>query len=493
MRATIVSSLVQVYADQLRAAGTSTRAADGASQSISLDLASTIYNATEPGVELTLAVTGNIAPLTAAEQARADALTTASVLLDHGDIATGRAAAQTLLASNPNDTDALALVAHSYLLEQDFDEAERLYRQAASIEPTNAGYQVALQDVETLRGSDDEVLAAAKQKLASPTTTEDGLRLLAHLTDRNGESAEAFAMMAAAFRERGKPQQAVGSLHEAVKYAEGTDLTTVTELAQQMVNDHPTVGLTHNILGRALSKAGDHDSAIMELKTATNIAPFNVGFITSLGDAYVQRAYARLEDGNYVGAEGDLNLAQSFDPGNKQLAEGRARVSAYRAEQDIDNGHHANALSRLSTAARGAPDDDAFKQDLANLYLRVATEYEKDGDTAIALSAYMKALEFDPDSTRARQHVSTLSHQRGLDALANQSYDTAIEHLQRAYDTYRPDATYGQDLAEAYNQRGQQRVALGDLDDAIDDFRAGISIDPTNTSLTANYSAAMWM
>ena len=52
-------------------------------------------------------------------------------------------------------------------------------------------------------------------------------------------------------------------------------------------------------------------------------------------------------------------------------------------------------------------------------------------------------------------------------------------------------ADYGTDLAETYNLRGQQELSIGNLDKAIADFKKGFAIDPTNTSLDANLSAAL--
>ena len=63
--------------------------------------------------------------------------------------------------------------------------------------------------------------------------------------------------------------------------------------------------------------------------------------------------------------------------------------------------------------------------------------------------------------------------------------------MERAYQTYRVNAAYGTDLARAYDLRGQLRVSLGKLSDAIQDFKKGIALDPSNTSLSANLSSAL--
>ena len=95
------------------------------------------------------------------------------------------------------------------------------------------------------------------------------------------------------------------------------------------------------------------------------------------------------------------------------------------------------------------------------------------------------------ESVTVRKYVAEAAHAVGVAALNSLDYDSAIANLERAYATYRPDATYGKDLARAYNARGQQRVALNELDDAILDFSRGFSVDSTNTTLNANYAAAV--
>ena len=43
----------------------------------------------------------------------------------------------------------------------------------------------------------------------------------------------------------------------------------------------------------------------------------------------------------------------------------------------------------------------------------------------------------------------------------------------------------------AYDARGQFRIALNDVDNAIEDLEKGIAVDPTNTTLIAHYTAAV--
>ncbi len=75
--------------------------------------------------------------------------------------------------------------------------------------------------------------------------------------------------------------------------------------------------------------------------------------------------------------------------------------------------------------------------------------------------------------------------------MSAQTYDSAIIHLERAYDTDRSNDSYRKDVASAYDLRGQLRVSQNKLDDAIADYKKGFALDPSNTSLDANLSAAL--
>ena len=102
-----------------------------------------------------------------------------------------------------------------------------------------------------------------------------------------------------------------------------------------------------------------------------------------------------------------------------------------------------------------------------------------------------RALEARSTSATLRRNVALLSHQEGLSALSAKNYDSAITHLDRARTTNGLNTVYRLDLARAYDARGQLRRSLGDLDDAIDDFKKGFALDPSNTSLDANLSSAL--
>ncbi len=438
---------------------------------------------------------GNTSRATAAastsDKERIEALKQSAALIDSGNSSAGREIAQKLVEKNGNDSTAIRLIAHSYLAEQDYENAERSYARAAALVPDNARFQADVANARALQGTDEEVITEARLKLKSPAHRVHALRLLLYLSNRSPDNIDVYLAMADGFADARKPTQVLGALQEAVKLADEDNVDEVISRAKQLAKDHPTVGMPHNILGRALQKDGQFNEALAEFKWAVDAAPTNLGYTQDLAAAYVARAETKLAANDPISAQSDLNTAQSMYPDATGLSEARARVAAYQAKRDVAAGLYSKSLRSLSTAASKAPNDPQFKRMVAALYTRVAIYFQDiDGD-AQALSAFTKAWELDPNNVAARRNVGVLSHERGLNALSRSDYDIAIDHLDRAYQADRSIDSYRQDLAEAYNQRGQSYISNDKLNEAIADYKKGFALDPTNSSLEANLTSAI--
>jgi len=509
LRRSLVAGLIQALVSRQRAAGAGstlkrpiiTNSADAGSTvgpalvsgGSVVNLSQGLYDARglPAGVVQTGLSAGTSPPVVPTSTQRAESLSAADAKIDAGDISGGRKDAQELLAGNPDDVGALRVLARSYLGEHNVEQAQRYYARASSLDPDNEELKNELANVRALRRSDDEVLSAAHGKLKSHRERADGLRLLLHLSKRSPDNTEAHLALADAFGTLGQPLQVLKALHEAVGSADRDQIDQVITRAEAFVNDHPQVGLAHNVLGRALQKAGRLDEAIPELKAAASHNPNDFSYVTAVAEAYVARAQGELAAGNVISARSNLNAAQSIDPTNSALAKASAQLAAHQARLDIDNGRYNKALSELRTAVSKGPDDVRSKKDLAALYSRVAAHFlSKDANSA-ALSSYTKAYELDPTLAVARRYVGELSHAKGLSAIDAKDYDRAITHLDRAYRASRVNTTYRQDLAGAYDLRGQLRMRLGETAEAIEDFKMGFSLDPSNASLDANLSAAL--
>ncbi|MFQ5494810.1 MAG: hypothetical protein ACE5EX_05465 [Phycisphaerae bacterium] len=426
-----------------------------------------------------------------ADKKRVATLQAAAARIEAGDIRGGRELAEGLVDRNHTDVAAIRLVARAFLSERDYRQAERQLARAATLAP-NDGRIARERDIAALlQRNDGEVVAVARRMVKDPQRRGEGLRLLLHLTDRSPDNADAFLALADGFRDARMPQQVVGALQEALRVAGDTRINAVIQRANELVREYPRAGIAHNILGRALAKADRVDQAVRELKTATDVAPFSFAYRRDLAEAHVLRARTRLDAGGAEAAALELDLARALDPSNPGLDDVIARLEADRARKIIVRGHPEKALPALAKAAASAGADPSFRRILANLHLSVAEYFQNEGSDTQALSLFQKALELHPDSTVARRRVADVSHLEGLAALDAKDYDRAVEHLRLAYNTQRLSTDFGTDLARAYDLRGQQRLALGKTGEAIEDFKAGLAIDPTNASLTTNFSKAV--
>ena len=425
------------------------------------------------------------------QQERIDALQTAAALIDSGNPQSGRAILEKLIDRNGNDRTAIQLVARSYISDQDYEKAESYYVRAAALDPDNTDLQSDVNIARALQKSDDAAISEATQKLKSTSYRTEGLKILLHLSNRSPDNGDIYLAMAEGFADARAPAQVLGALQEAVKYVTDDKIDDVLTLARDLMKEHPNVGLTHNLVGRGLLRKGNVNEAISEFKQAVDIAPENFGYTQDLANAYISRAQSRIEAGDHISAESDLNTAQAINAGADGLGEARARLAAYEARKDVARGMFTKALTDLNTAYRNAPDDDQFKRTLSNLYTSVAVHYQSEDAKSQALSAFTRAWELDNNNITAKRHVGTLSHERGTDALTRDDYDIAIGHLERAYSTDKTNTTYRQALAEAYNQRGADYLADDELDKAIADLKRGFALDPSNQALEANLTAAV--
>ena len=427
----------------------------------------------------------------AAETRRRTALEAAADRINAGNAQGGRAAAQALLKKNPEDASALALVGRSHVLEHNYKQAEKYYARAAALAPNHARIQSDLANTRTLQGSDEEVLAVARRKLKNPSTCNDALRLLFDLADRSPLNIEVHLALADGFEAGRQPLQSLLSLQKAQAFADKNTVVGVIERAEAFVEKHPDVGMGHNLLGRALQKAGRTREGMRELQAARRIAPNNVSYAHDLADAYVARSLSRLDGGDLQSAAADLRQAYAITPVAKGYGEATARLEAALGKRHINAGRYTIAVQHLNRAKAKAPNDQEFKDQLALEYLRVAKHYHSEGDSDFALTSYRAANELNPDSFTAAYNTALLSHAKGVELRDDGKYESAIEHFRRAYELRPTKDVYRQDLADAYDRQGVILDAIGELDEAFECFQTGYRLDPSNEVLAGHYNDAL--
>jgi len=123
--------------------------------------------------------------------------------------------------------------------------------------------------------------------------------------------------------------------------------------------------------------------------------------------------------------------------------------------------------------------------------VRVAAHFSKKGENVQARTNYTKAYDLDPDNQVAKRKMAELSFTEGLAELADNDFDNAIALLERSYQAFRANTQYRQNLAIAYDTRGQDRLSKNNVKSAIEDFRQGVKIDPANLSILTNLGNAL--
>ena len=444
-----------------------------------------LLGVTQPNIQV-----GGAAAEKRAEERQAT-INQSAALIDAGNTAAGRRIAEEMLDERGDDITAIRLVGLSYLAEQDYVQAERFFSRAAGLRPGDSELRADAEAARILQRSDDEVLAEGRKRLDNAGQRVNGIRLLLRLTDRSPDNGEAYLALADGFQDARQPVQVIGALQEALSLSSGSDLEGVIARAESLVDDEPTLGIAHNILGRALLKAGDVEKAISRLRTATTVAPENLAYRGDLAEAFFARSELFLERGDVLSALGSLEAGRAIDPGNTAARPLEGRIAAKRGEKLLNAGLYSRALSELNKAKLRGPDDVAFKRELSVSFARLARRFELDDSRALALSTYRKAYELNEDSGFARRKVAELSYAEGVDALDNGNFDSAVEHLGRAYDLQRGNDTYRTQLSAALVQRGSSLLEDGEIESAIEDFERAFELDPSNSEADQQLSAAL--
>ncbi|MFQ5591394.1 MAG: tetratricopeptide repeat protein [Phycisphaerae bacterium] len=442
-----------------------------------------------------LVASGRLREVPARPQQEVDSRTAAlkaiAAKIDSGDARGGRADAMRLLEGRADDITALRLVAHSYLAERNYPSAEQYYMRASALAPDNVTLRQDVTIARELQRSDSDVLRYARRLIARPYERDTGMRLLLRLTDRSPDNAQAYLALSDGFTAARKPVQALVALHEAEVRADSEQAAEVIGRARDLARAYPDLGLPHDILGRALVKAGRFTDGVKALQRAVDLTPDNSGYVSDLANAYLGRAADRLARGDTRGAAPDLLAAERLDPFSSGLAEALGRAALLDARDDVKLGRYTGALKKLRTAAIKGPDDASFKRQVAALYTSVGAHYRDSQGTSTAYLAFSRAYELDPSSEVARKNFGELAHQLGLNARGNRQYDNAVDYLTEAYETQKTNVTYRKDLAIAYDARGQDLLSDNKLADAIEDFKRAYRLDPSNASIEANLTAAM--
>lgn len=237
--------------------------------------------------------------------------------------------------------------------------------------------------------------------------------------------------------------------------------------------------LSEPYLLRAIAKIqlGDYTGAEQDCNAAIERNPFQPG-------AYYTRGYVYRQTGQFEKAEKDFSEALIFAPENKTYLVLRADVLAEEKRYDL-------ALQDIDHLLGREPHS-------ASLLFEKGTICLRSNDTICALNAFTDATQYDSQNPAAWSALGLvyLMQDRQNDALAaltnsiNQGSKWAGDYINRGIIFYRLHnyrsalADYDKAVslapcdAQCYYNRGVLRQELGDYNRALEDFNQVVELDP---------------
>jgi len=229
------------------------------------------------------------------------------------------------------------------------------------------------------------------------------------------------------FTARGSVHQAKGEISQAI-----TDYDQAIQLDSKSV-------IAYNNRGMAHSAMKDYDSAIADFSEAIGLNP-------RYANAYANRGYAYSAKGNHSQAIADLDQAIQLD--SKSAIAYNNRGMAHNAMKDFDS-----AIADLSEAIKLNPQ-------YTNAYLNRGVAYSGKGSHLQAITDYDQALQLDSKSVIALNN-------RGMVHNAMRDYDNAIGDLSEAIRLNPQYANAYVNRGLAYSGKGNHSQAIADYDRAI--------------------------
>ncbi len=259
---------------------------------------------------------------------------------------------------DPNDADAQAALARTYLAEGKAADAEAEFREFLRRKPSSSEEEMGL-----------------AQSLLQQKKTADALDALADYLNENPNDAKAQVMQASALVELGKNDEALAALDRAAK--NGPE--TVEALKLRSVIYY---------------RKSDYPKAVAVLRKAEAMAPSDASIHARLG-------HALLETKDYSGAALELNEALRLDPRSTDTL--RDLVSAEYLQKNF-----AGTLAVLDAL-------DQLEPPNAGAWFLRASCYDHMNQPEKALEAYQKFLAMNTD-TNSNQYFEAAARVRFLQA-----------------------------------------------------------------------------
>jgi tetratricopeptide (TPR) repeat protein len=275
-------------------------------------------------------------------------------------------------------------------------------------------------------------------------------------------------------------------LAEAVAHHQAGRLDEAARLYQAVLEDDPAQCDALNLLGVIAQQQGDPDRAIALLSRALAVRENVPDFHNNIGEAYRARGdldqaiqhYRRATDLEPTNADAHSNLGVALKTkGALEAAEAHLRRAIEirpahsRAHSNLGTvqralGQTEAAMASLSRAIELDPASADAYSNLGN----VLGDLDRDGD---AIALYRKALEFDPNHGEALLNLGTALKRAGADIADSTAH-------------YRQAVAAHPEIADAHFNLAVNLVERAGYDEARQEYRATIAIDPDHIAAQGN-------
>jgi len=322
------------------------------------------------------------------------------------------------------------LLGDAYTQAKDYAKAETAYRQAVEEDPDDPSHRHGL-----------------AQTLTSEDKYEAALEQYKKLAELEPGTAENYLRMGQLYRRLGKFDQAESSLLRAKQLAPGSLEVLYSEALlyedQGRYNDAVKI-LTDAISGLKTQSAGDENPSAL-----------------SILDEQLGRVY--VEQGNYSAAISTYQQMGQLGPDAKKRAQ-MLMIDAYRQSHNLDE-----AISVTQKALAETPKDQSLTITLAMLYGE-----KGDADSATKLlTPLLQGTDADQEIYLDLAQVQ----ERG------RKYDEAAQSASKALEL----ANKPSDKVTAYFMMGAISERQKHYDQAEDQFRKALAIDPDNAAVLNYY------
>ena len=356
--------------------------------------------------------------------------------------------ANTILAAQPNNADAYALLAHIAQKRGDIAQATTLIQRAISLDPKRSTFHASLGVLQATTPGGEQSGAGELQQAISLNTQDPSARIaFAELLAKKGDLSGAEQQMQAAVQANPQDLQARALL--AALYLKENNQAKAEQTLIQATKDLPDKDASAALL---LSFYG-HNNQLAQAETT----------FSSLHSSLPKSIPIATQYTRVLLMQGKFDQARDVLKDVTKTSANKPDVERLNADFLMHDGKPNDALTLLQKAAAGAPDDVRLRLMLAQIASGL-------GKQSVAETNLQEAARLDPRNLEAA---------RGLAAVAfNHADFSQLNELATRTITYHPEAPDG------YLWRGAAEAKQQQLNDADKDFQAALKIDPNNATAT---------